>query len=1032
MKISEYSVKNHQFMLVMFLGVFSLGIFSLLNMPRGEDPETKSPQFPVVVVYPGTSPADMEKLVVDPLEKKLNELENMKRIITTINDGVAILSVEYEYTVDPDDKYQEMVREVNSVRKDLPADIFSLEVRRVSPSDVNIYQFALVSENAPYHRLKEYADGLKDQLEKVKALKNVDYWGFPEQEVEITLNIEKLAKDKIPINRVIGALQSENVNIPGGSININSKKFNIKTSGDYQDLDEIRNTIVFSSGSKIVYLKDIAEVKLGYEDEKHLTRLNGHRAVFVTVAQKDGQNILKVRDQVEPVVDQFAKTLPQNIAFVKSFDQTASVDKRLTRFGVDFLIAIGLVLITLLPLGYRAAVVVMISIPLSLAIGLILLNMFGFTINQLSIVGMIIALGILVDDSIVVVENIERHMREGQPRMEAAISATKQIGLAVLGCTATLCLAFMPLMFLPEAAGDFIRSMPAAVIFTVLASMIVSLTIVPFLSSRLLSNHHSEQGNIFMRALQRLISGSYSRVLHVALAHPVITLLVTLLIFGGSLLLVPAVGFSLFPRSEKPMFLVNIETPVGTNIYETDRIARYVDSVLGTKPEVRNFATNVGQGNPRIYYNSIPRDAAENYSQLFVQLNTESAEEKTQFIDQLRQEFEHYPNAKIEVKDFEQGPPLEAPLAYRIFGNNLDTLRSLAGKVEQIVQQTEGTIYINNPLKSQPTDLKVWVNKDKAGLFGVPMSDIDRTVRLGIAGLNVGKFRAENGDEFNLNVSLAREGKVQGYEVFNRLFVNNVQGTAVPLRQLADIRFESSPNQIRHFDKERFVTISAFLQTGYLTDEVNQVLIKKLEAFPFPPGYTFGVAGEQENREKSFGGLGTIILITAFGFLGILILEFRTFKSTIIVLSVIPLGVIGAIAALLLSGNTFSFTAVIGLIALMGIEVKNSILLVDFTNQLRAEGRSLDEAIQEAGEVRFVPIVLTSLTAIGGLIPLVVEFSPLYSPLALVIIGGLVSSTLLSRLVTPVMYKLLPPRVQVQPAPVSAPAPELEPEPEEV
>ncbi|MCU0449372.1 MAG: efflux RND transporter permease subunit [Bernardetiaceae bacterium] len=1024
MKISEYSVKNYQFTLVMFLGVLSLGVYTLFNMPRGEDPETHSPQFPVVVVYPGTSPGDMEELVLDPLEARISELEDLKRIQSTVYDGVAVLQVEFEYTVDVENKYQEMVREVNAVRQELPADIYSLEVRKVTPSDVNIYQYALVSENAPYHALKAQAERFEEQLEKVKALKKVQTWGFPNGEVEIVLDIDKMAQQKIAVGRVIGALQSSNTTIPGGSVNVNTRKFNVKTSGGYQNLDEIRNTIVASNGNKIVYLKDVAQVRQAYEDEKYLARYNGHRAVFVTAAQKDGQNIFKVRDQVEPIVAQFAESLPKNIDFVKVFDQTASVDKRLTRFGIDFGIAILLVLVTLLPLGYRASVVVMISIPLSLAIGLILLSIFGFTINQLSVVGMIIALGILVDDSIVVVENIERYLREGHTRVQAAILASRQIGLAVLGCTATLCFAFMPLMFLPEAAGDFIRSMPAAVIFTVVASLIVSLTIVPFLSSRLLSESHSQEGNVFMRGLQWIISGSFSKALHYALAHPIITLLVAAAIFGGSLTLIPSVGFSLFPKSEKPMFLVNIETPVGTNLYATNRVARYVDSVLRARPQVRHIATNVGQGNPRIYYNVIPRDAAENFAQIFVQTNTERAKEKVALIDELRTTFAHYPNAKIEVKDFEQGPPLEAPLAYRILGDNLDTLRSLAGRVEAMLQATPGTIYINNPLKTQPTDFKVRINKDKAGLLGVPVAEIDRTVRLGIAGLNVGKYRDEAGEEYNLNLSLPRQGPAQGYEVFDQLFVNSVQGTAIPLRQLADIRMESSPNQIRHFDKTRFVTISSFLQTGYLTDNVNREFIEKLAAFPWPKGYTYSVAGEQENRERSFGGLGTIILITAFGFFGILVLEFRTFKSTFIVLSVIPLGIIGAILILLATGNTFSFTAVIGLIALVGIEVKNSILLVDFTNQLREEGMPLDQAIQKAGEVRFVPIVLTSLTAIGGLIPLVLEYSPLYSPLALVLIGGLISSTLLSRLVTPVMYKLLPPRIKARPAaqpPVATP-----------
>ncbi|WP_448518153.1 efflux RND transporter permease subunit [Rhodoflexus sp.] len=1014
MKISEYAVKNYQFTLVVFLGIFSLGIFTLLNMPRGEDPELKSPQFPVVVVYPGTSQADMEELVVNPLEKRISELDNLKRIQSTIYDGLALINVEFLYSEDPDTKYQEMVREVESARKDLPADIFSMEVRRVSPSDVNIYQFALISANAPYSQMQEWAEKLEKRLEKITALKKVKTWGYPEREVEIVLNLEKMAQQNLPVSRVIGAIQSENLNIPGGSINAGTRKFNVKSSGDYESVEEIKNTIVGSNGSKIVYLKDIADVYLGYEDEKHLTRYNGHRAVFVTTAQKDGQNILKVRDMVEPIIAEFERELPANIAFAKVFDQTKSVEKRLSRFGIDFLIAIGLVLFTLLPLGYRASVVVMISIPLSLSIGLILLNLFGYTINQLSIVGMIVALGILVDDSIVVVENIERYMREGYSRMQAAVMGTKQIGLAVVGCTATLCFAFMPLMFLPEAAGDFVRSMPAAVIFTVLASLIVSLTIVPFLSGRLLSEKHSQSGNPFMRGLQWIISGSFSRALNWALKHPALTLLIAALIFGGSLLLIPVVGFSLFPKSEKPMFLINVETPVGTNLAATDTVVQYVDSILATHPQIRNFATNVGKGNPRIYYNVVQREDAENFAQIFVQLNTQSTDEKVALIEVLRRQLGSYPNARIEVKDFEQGPPLEAPLAYRIMGDNLDTLQMLAAEVERMLLATDGTIYVNNPIKTMPTDFRVVANKEKAGLLGVPVSEIDRMVRLGIAGLNIGKFRDDKGDEANIKVTLARKGSVQDLSVFERLYVNNIQGTSIPLRQLADIQMETSPNQIRHFNKTRFVTISSYLNTGYLTDNVNNEFVQKLAAYPWPQGYTYMVAGEQENKEKSFGGLGTIILITAFGFFGILVLEFKTFKSTFIVLSVIPLGIIGAILILLLTGNTFSFTAVIGLIALVGIEVKNSILLVDFTNQLREEGIPLDEAIQKAGEIRFVPIVLTSLTAIGGLTPLVLEFSPLYSPLALVLIGGLISSTLLSRLVTPVMYKLLPPRVQVR------------------
>jgi multidrug efflux pump subunit AcrB len=1013
MKIAEFSVKNYQFTLIIFVLLIALGLNSLFNMPRGEDPETTAPSYFIAVIYPGTSPSDMEKLVVDPMEKRFSELENIKKLISDVGDGLATIRVEYKHELDVDEKYQEIIRELNALRTELPQDIYDIKVLKFTSTDVNTLQLGLVSETASYKELQTWVEALEDDLETVKGLKKIETHGYPKQQVRVALNIEKMAQQKIPVNAVLGSLQSENVNIPGGSIQMATRRFNVKTSGEYKSIDEVKNTIVYSANGKIVYVKDIADVDLSYQDETHLVRLNGFRSVMLTASQKEGQNIFDVSDKVNPILEKFSAELPDNIKLVKNFDQAESVSKRLTRFSKDFLIAILLVSITLLPLGNRAALVVMISIPLSIFSGLFILDFLGYTINQLSIVGLIVALGILVDDSIVVIENIERYLRAGKSKKDAAIEATKQIGLAVVGCTATLILAFLPLVFLPESAGDFIRSLPMAVIATVLASLFVSLTIVPFLSSRLLKNHVNPQGNIFLRALKSGISGTYGKLLHRALAHPVITLVIATALFLASLALFPVVGFSLFPKSEKPQFLINIELPNGASIYETDRVARYVEGVIKQEKEIKFYTTNVGKGNPRVYYNTFGRNETPNFAQFYVQLTDISPEDKTVLIDKLRDKFFLYPNARIEVKDFEQGPPLEAPVAIRIFGENLDTLRKLSIQVEQILAKTPGTIYVKNPVANQMTDLHVNINKEKAGLMGVQISEIDRVVRLGVAGITAGTFSPGEGeDEIGINVTLPR-GKFTTYDVFDRLYVNSVNGVAIPLRQLAEIEFETTPNLIRHYDKQRYSTVTAFVKSGYLYENINNEVIKKLDAFQFPKGYHYVAAGELENKQESFGGITTIILITIFGFIAVLVLEFGTFKSTLIVLSVIPLGVIGAVSMLFLTGNPMSFVAVVGLIALVGIEVKNSILLVDFTNQLRERGVPLNEAIEKAGEIRFVPIVLTSLTAIGGLIPLAIEGNPLYSPLALVLIGGLISSTLLSRLVTPVMYKLLPPKVVV-------------------
>lgn len=1014
MKISDYAVKNYQFTLVIFLMIIALGATTILNMPRSEDPELNAPQYPIVVIYPGTSPKDMEELVAEPLERQISELEDIKRIETTIGDGVAVLFVEYKYESDVDEKFSELVREVNALRSELPQNIASIEVRKVTPSDVNVVQIALVSENASRDLMKKYAEILQEELEQIKPLKKVKIHGLPERIVRVDLKLDKLAQMRIPLDAVVGSLQSEIANIPGGNIDAGTKSFNIKTSGNYKTAEEIKSTIIYSANNKNILLSDVADVYPSFEEEKHITRLNGYRSLFITAAQKSGENITKTQQLYLPVIENFKSKLPANIELVHHFDQADNVNKRLSGLGIDFVIAILLVAITLLPLGQRAALIVMISIPLSLAIGIVLMNALGYNLNQLSIVGLVVALGLLVDDSIVVVENIERWMREGHSRLEAALKATQQIGLAVVGCTATLIIAFLPLVFLPEGSGEFIRSLPMGVITSVLASMVVSLTIIPFLSSRLLKEKHGHpDGNIFMRGLKKMIHGSYSKLLDKALEKPWWTVGVAAIIFIASLQLFPVIGFSLFPASEKPQFLVEITTPLQSNLQYTDSITRQVEQELRAQPLIDYYATNVGKGNPRIYYNVIPENERTDYTQIFVQLKEKvTGDEKLQLIEMLRAKWTPYAGAKVEVKNFEQGPPINAPIEVRLFGDNLDSLRSLASRVETLLAETAGTIYINNPVMHLKSDIKVDINKEKAQMLGVPTVAIDRTVRLAVAGLNVGKFSDENGDDIGILLTKGNTG-TPTLDALENLFVNNQQGRAIPLRQVADFRFEASPLNINHFDKIRMVSVTAFVDKEYLVSNVVNDVMTKLDEMELPDGYSYGMGGEVESRQESFGGFASVIIVTIFLFIAVLILEFRTFKSTLIVLSVIPLGIVGAVLALLFTGNSLSFVAIIGLIALAGIEVKNTILLVDFTNQLREQGKSLEEAIREAGEVRFLPIILTSMTAIGGLLPIALSSNPLISPLAIVLIGGLVSSTLLSRVVTPVVYKLIPPRVQV-------------------
>jgi multidrug efflux pump subunit AcrB len=1026
--IWAFAVRRWQFTLVMFALLIALGLASFANIARSEDPSFPFPAADISVVWPGANPADMERLIVKPIEDAVNTLENVKKIQSSAFDGLAVVHTEFYYGGDPEKKQDEVIREFNRIRSSLPPDITQIDIRKDSPGLVSIVQMALVSDTASWRELKEKAENLKDSFESVPGVRTAETWAFPNPEVRVAIDLQRLARAGVSLDQVIRTIQGQNQNVPGGSVDVGLRRYNLRTSGSYTSLDQIADTVVGAGGGREVKVRDIADVTWQTEEHTYTGRFNGKRAVFVTANQKDNTNIFKVRDGIYAKLAEFERTLPANIKLERGFDQSKNVSNRLGQLGEDFAIAIALVLLTLLPLGLRAAGVVMISIPLSLAIGVALLYVAGFGLNQLSIAGFVLALGLLVDDSIVVVENIARYVRKGYGRMEAAVAATDQIYLAVLGCTATLVLAFLPLLFLPEGAGEFIRSLPAAILFTVVASLFVALTIIPFLASRMLRDNSpraaASAGTLgrligrfdlladkLLQRVMQIIHNVYGPALRWALARPKSTLLAALGLFVAIAATIPVIGFSLFPSADVPQFVIRVDAPDGASVEETDRALRFVEARLAEHPEVARWYTHLGHGTPFVYYNYFSQGRTANLGEVFVELRAFDPKRTPKLFEALRARFNEYAAARISLKQFQQGPPVDAPVAIRIVGTEIEGLRRIADQVEQVLKATPGTRDVNNPSRLLRTDLDLGIDTEKAGLLGVSALEVNRTVRLAVAGLSAGQFRASNGDEYDITLRLPMRER-PSIEALDAIEVGTSSGRQIPLREISAPHFQTVTNSITRYNRERQVTVSANTQPDFNTARVTAEVVKRLGEIGLPPGYRFVIAGDAEAQQESFSGLLPAILVAVFGILAVLVLEFGSFRSTAIVAGVIPLGLTGALLALLATGYTLSFTSIIGMIALIGIEIKNSILLVDFTNQLRERGTPLDQAIQEAGEVRFLPILLTSATAIGGLTPLAVQGSALYSPLAIVIIGGLISSTLLARLVTPVMYKLLPPSVQ--------------------
>jgi multidrug efflux pump subunit AcrB len=1015
MQLPRIALQNSKFTLIIFLLMIIFGVQSFLNMPRKEDPTVYIPGGSIIIIYPGASPKDLEQLVALPVEEAVNELDDIETIKTELKDGISVTNVEFTFDTDAKEKYDELVRQVNAIRNELPEDIYSLEIMQWSSTDVATMQLALVSENAPYNRLEDRAEKLKRNIETIQGVKKVELYAIPREEVRISLDMEKMALMNIPLAQVVAAIESNNQNIPGGAVVSDGKSFMIKSGGGYDDLDEIKKTVVHSANGRIVHLDQIADVRFSYSDINYLARYQGSRAVFMTVMQKDGYNIFDVTEKLKPTISRFQDKLEPDIHIEFVFDQSEGVERKIGRFLSNLSQGIFLVgLVVLLALGLKSSLIVIMAIPLSILIALGVVDLAGFGLQQISIAALVVALGLLVDNSIVMIENIDRFRSMGYPPKEAAIQGASQIGWPVITATLTTLFAFIPIITLQDKAGDFIKSLPITILATLSASLLIALTLTPLVAGYIYKDRSHQRppddsrsgnrtGNIFRRILNRLIEGPYRQTLQWSLRKKSWTIIMAILVLLGSASLMPMIGLSFFPPSETPEFMVRIEMDEGTDIYRTNELARQVERKLDSMEMVQHYATNVGHGNPRIYYNIMSRNYAPNYSEIYVRLKRFELEEYTVLVNRLRSEFAGIPGAKVTIKEYQQGVPVEAPIMIDILGENLEVLRNLSGELEQILQQTSGVINTNNKLVRTRTDLRFNVNKEKAGMLGVPIGEIERTIRVAINGMAVASFRDDEGEEYDIVLRLPIDDHATP-EMLDRVMVGSMAQKFIPLRQLGSLQMEESPAIISRYNLQRTALVTADLEKGYSLDRAIEPARMYLENLDLPPGFSVHIGGELENRNETFGGMATAALIAMIAIFAVLVLQFNSFRQPLIIFVTVPLAVIGSLWALFLSGYTFSFTAFVGLVSLIGIVVNNAIILVDYMNILVRNGKPLLEAIQEAGETRFTPIVLTTLTTIGGLLPLTLRSGEMWAPLGWTIIGGLLASTFLTLIMVPVFY----------------------------
>ncbi|MDX2367688.1 MAG: efflux RND transporter permease subunit [Colwellia sp.] len=1002
MKLPSLAIKNAQFTITVIALLVLVGIVSYFNMPRSEDPQFALPISIVEVIYPGASPSDIETLVVDVLEAEIADIADIKKIESEVRNGTARITVTFIYGTDAEASFNKIKQAIATVKPDLPLGIQQLLVLKATPSSVAIMQLALWSDPVDYKTMEFYAKQLEKRLETIAQLRKSDVWGYPQQVVSVDLKLDLLQHYGISVTDINRVLQGRAVNISPGFVDANTRRFNVKASGNFKDIDVLAETVISSGENFVLRLKDIATIEFADREPSYLAYYDNHPVIFITAEQRAGTNIFTLTQQINAEIDKFKQDLPPQMKLSVIFKQADSVEIRVDGFFENLgqgLVLVGL--LALLFLGFREAIVVIAVIPLSFLIAIGWLDFTGFGLQQMSIVGLIIALGLLVDNAIVVTESIHREKRFCSNLNEAAKVGVSRVGWAITSGTVTTMLAFLPMLMLDSSTGDFVRSMPVTVVLVLLASLLIALTLTPLIASRFFTLKPSK-----FKTLQYYVNafaeGAYQRFLQKLMRFRFVVIAVALLCLFTMFSLFSEVGVSLFPRAEKPMIMIDVETPVNSSLAHTDEVMQQVASKVENYSLVAKIALNVGNSNPRIYYNEIPKRGRVTFGQILVVLKEYDAAKVAELVRTMRAEFALWPQANISIKEFTQGPVTDQPISIRLMSESLDDLEIVANALAAEMSSTAGIINIDNPIGMANTELALSINYEQAGLSNIDINTLDNTLKTVLSGTTIGIFNDINGEDYPIVVRRDKPS-INGLE---DIYISNRLGENIPLKQLTTMNLQKGQTDFFHYQKLRMAKVSADVAKGYSINELTTQMVSFLEQYNLPQGMYYTLGGEEESRQESFSGLARILIITAVGIFGVLVLQFKSFLQPMIIFSSIPFAMAGSVLGLYFTHLSFSMMAFIGLISLFGIVVNNAIILIDTTNRNIIGGFDTADAILNASVTRFTPILLTTLTTIVGLLPLTLLGGGLWQPLGVVLISGLCISAISSFLLVPILTEI--------------------------
>ncbi|MBU2493566.1 MAG: efflux RND transporter permease subunit [Bacteroidetes bacterium] len=1102
MKLTDVSIDNRTSVFILIFIIIISGIISYVSLPREAAPDIQIPLVIVSTPYFGVSPEDIESLITQPIEKELNSINDVKKITSSSSEGYSLIQVEFESGYDIDDALQKVRDKVDKAEAELPTDVEKPSIIEINFSEFPIMTFNITGDIGLV-KLKDIADDVKDEVEKIEGILEVKISGGLEREVKVDVDLDKLVHYNIRFDDVIEAITNENRTIPGGLIDVNNSSFLVRVPGEFDKPFVIEDLIVRLKEGKPIYVKDVADVNYSFQEKSTYARVDGLECVTMNISKRLGANIIDIADQVKEVIAKYEKKLPSTVKFVLTVDQSKDIERSVKNLENNIFSGLVLVLVVLFSLlGLRNAFFVAIAIPLSMLITFIILSALNITLNFIVLFSLILALGMLVDNAIVIIENIYKFLEDGNSLSEAAKLGAREVAWPITTSTLTTLMAFGPLLFWPGVVGDFMYYLPLTLIVTLASSLFVALVINPVVASKFMKlETKGEKPKTFIGKLfaplqkvsvyfsQKMLPATidiYQKFLESALGNErepgqkihwrnwvgllsvFVLIIVTSallanpmvpnpVVLGGSILagigiikvfsnsrlrvLAGAIltliiiidiyaefghGVEFFPSTDPERIYINVESPTGTNVEMSNKIAQQIEKRLDTflDADVKEYVANVGSSNNPF---SGGQGGSPNVSTITVQFidYNDRAQASTKTADQIRNVLLDIAGAEIEVKKEDNGPPVGAAINIEVIGDDFNTLGAIAENIKQEIVNLDGVVDLKDDFDSGRPEVRVMIDREKAALYSMNTSIIANSIRTAINGFEASKYRI-NEEEYDITVRLKKEQRESVDLLRNmRITYNDKQGKiqSVPLISVADVEYDKGPGAIKRKDLKRVVTISGNVDAAFNQNEVLGRIMTELKDFNLPPDYRIEYTGQNEEQDKASAFLGKAFMIAFFGIFLILVIQFNSLSQPVMIMAAVTISLIGVFIGLIVFAMPFGIIMTgIGVISLAGVVVNNNIVLIDYMNILRKRGLSVRDAVINAGTRRFRPVTLTAITTILGLIPLTFGFGfDIYSfsfesggadadfwrSMGVAVIFGLLFGTVLTLIVVPVMFSAI-------------------------